>query len=113
MRDVLGYIVTAEIIVTCIGLLVFVVSYMTFFNWSKTQAGRSLLYFVMSLLSLVLVSVTRIIAGADSDVFEILRGIVYTGLVFTTWHLVRVLWMSHRDKTNTHPVFLSPPKDRS
>lgn len=112
LREILRYIITGEIILTCFGLIVFVFSYMTFFNWNKTQAGRSLMYFVVSLLALVLVSVTRIVAGADSAFFEILRGIVYTGLFFTTWHLVKVLWRSHSDNSNTHPVFLSPPKGK-
>lgn len=102
MSDLLQSLVDLEIIVVCVGLVVFVVSYMSFFNWRKTSAGRSLLFFVISLLALVCCSVIRVFTGSDSMIFAISRGIVYTTLVFTTWHMVRVLWTSYHRQDPLH-----------
>lgn len=96
MTAVLDAIVDFEILLTAAGLLTFVFSYSVFFNWTKTPAGRSLLYFVISLLALVSVSVIRVFTDSQSDAFIFARGFVYTIMVFTTWHLVLVLWKNYR-----------------
>ena len=111
MSDLLNCIVDYEIIITAVGLLVFAFSYMVFFNWTKTAAGRSLLYFVLSLLGLVSVSVIRVFTDSQSDAFILARGLVYTVLVFTTWHLVFVLWTNYRRlQAKNSPHHLPPLK---
>lgn len=100
MSNVVEVIVDIEVILVCIGLVVFVFSYMTFFNWSKTSAGRSLLYFVISLLSLVSVSMIRVLLSNEHPLFFISRGLVYTSLLFTTWYMVKVLWTSYKTKAS-------------
>lgn len=97
MSTVITTIVGIEVFLTAVGLLVFAISYGAFFNWSKTSAGRSLMYFVLSLLSLVVVSLLRNWLGGQHEVTLIARAIVFTILTFTTGHLVRVLWSSRRD----------------
>lgn len=100
MSAVVTAVVGVEVVLTAIGLLVFAISYGTFFNWNKTSAGRSLMYFVLSLLSLVFVSIFRLLLGNEHEVTLILRAVVFTIMTITTWRLVHVLWGSHRDVLN-------------
>lgn len=85
-----------EIFVAGAGALVFAVSYMAFFNWRKTQAGRALLYFVLALVALCFVNALGRWMGNDYPFREYVRSGVYTAIVATIWRLVWVLWRNWR-----------------
>ena len=92
MTGIVDIITGVEVVACLIGLTVFAGSYAWFFNWRLTPAGTALMYFVLSLISLVIVSALRLIFGVDHPAFWTTRTIVFTALTFTTWRLVWVLW---------------------
>lgn len=76
--------------------LAFVVSYATFFNWRLTQAGRSLMYFVIALLSVALLSFLSRWLGPEYWGREILRPVTWWAVALTSARLTWVLWTSSR-----------------
>lgn len=93
----LELIADIEILVAGIGAIVFAISYGVFFDWRRTQAGRSLMYFVLSLVALFLLNALGRWTGGAYFARDFIRIAIYTALVFTMWRLVIVLWLSwHR-----------------
>lgn len=84
-----------EIYLGGIGAIVFAVSYGVFFNWRKTEAGKALMHFVLSLVSLFILSVLSALFG-DYPFRHDLRLLVYAGVAITVWRLVWVLWHNWR-----------------
>lgn len=92
----LNLIGDVEVLVAGAGAIVFAISYMTFFNWRKTQAGRALLYFVLSLCALFILNSLGRWGGDDYPYREWVRSTTYTVLVVAMWRLVWVLWRNWR-----------------
>lgn len=97
------------IIFASVATAVFVFSYATFFNWRLTQAGRSLMYFVVALLSVALLSFLGRWLGAEYFGRELLRPLTWSAVALTACRLTWVLWTSRsldiesrprRDKTS-------------
>lgn len=88
-------LIELEIFVGGIGALVFAISYWTFFNWKKTEAGKALMHFVLSLVSLFLLSVLATIFG-EYELRHDLKLLVYAGVAIAVWRLVWVLWRNWR-----------------
>lgn len=84
------------ILVAGLGAIVFAFSYSSFFNWTKTQAGRALMQFVCSLVALFVLNALGRWLGPDYPFRTPLRLVVYSSLVYTMWHLVFVLWKNWR-----------------
>lgn len=106
MKDALDLIADVLIIVAGCGAIVFVASYAGFFAWRKTPAGRALMYFAVSLVSLFILNGVGRWTGNDYYFREPIRVTVYLFLTFTVWRLVYVLWHSWRDgnpRLNIHP----------
>lgn len=83
-------------LVALAGAMTFTVSYALFFNWRKTPAGRSLMYFVISLDAWAIQSfLSRMDPTYPGR--EWVRLIVYIGIALTVWRLVAVLWRSWGD----------------
>lgn len=80
-----------ELLVAAVGAIFFVVSYSMFFRWRKTSAGRSLMYFV---LSLIVVFVNNIAARSFGDYpyREWVRLVIYATVAITIWRIGIVLW---------------------
>lgn len=83
-------------IAAAIGGIVFAVSYSVFFNWRKTPAGRSLMYFVWALIAVFVNNTAARILGADYPLREWVRLLVYVAVAVTIWRLVFVLWRNWR-----------------
>jgi hypothetical protein len=77
------------------GAIFFAASYMTFFNWRKTEAGKALMGFVTALVALFLLGSVGVIWG-EYEFKHDLRLLVYTAVAFTMWRLVWVLWRNWR-----------------
>lgn len=86
------------IIVALAATIVFVVSYAAFFNWRLTPAGRALMYFVLSLVSIALLSFLGRWLGPEYFGRELLRPATWAGVAFTAIRLTFVLWASWRAK---------------
>jgi hypothetical protein len=84
-----------EIFIGGIGAIVFAISYMTFFNWRKTEAGKALMHFVLSLVALFLLSILSTSFG-DYPMKHDFRLLVYAGVAIAVWRLVWVLWRNWR-----------------
>lgn len=94
MTEEILYSVGDFIMLTAIiGVIAFIVSYVTFFNWRKTPAGRSLLYFVSAL---ALWAAQSFIARVDADYpgRAWSRIVVYVVISVMVWRLVVTLWRS-------------------
>lgn len=74
-----------------LGALVFAVSYAVFFNWRRTAAGRSLMYFVGALVLWAGLSTFTRFVG-DYPLREYIRIIVYLIITATVWRMVFTLW---------------------
>ncbi|WP_311257326.1 hypothetical protein [Microbacterium sp. WCS2018Hpa-9] len=82
------------IIFASIATAIFVASYAIFFNWRLTQAGRSLMYFVVALLSVALLSFLGRWLGAEYFGRELLRPLTWCAVALTAIRLTWVLWTS-------------------
>ena len=75
----------------------FAASYAAFFNWRRTQAGRSLMYFVGALVLWAgLSTFTRFVDG-DFIGRPYIRAVVYAVILATVIRLVVVLWLHWRN----------------
>jgi len=87
-------ILSSIAIVLCFSLtIIFATSYAFFFNWRSTQAGRSILYLVVSMAALLGLAMFRVFWN-QIEVFEVLRVLLYSSLIATLGHLLSVLWRS-------------------
>lgn len=94
-----------------IGALVFALSYAVFFQWRRTAAGRSLMYFIVALVLWAGLSTFTRFVG-DYPLREWIRVVVYAGIVIAIWRMVWTLWTSWRHTpqkikprpTKDHPV---------
>ena len=94
---ILNLIADVLILASCVGTVGFAVSYVSFFAWRKTAAGRALLAFSLSLVSVILLAALAVWTENQYPFREYIRLTVYTGLAVTVWRLLFVLWRSWRD----------------
>lgn len=87
-------IADVAIIFASIAVAAFAFSYATFFNWRLTQAGRSLMYFVLALLSVALLSFLGRWLGPEYFGREVLRPLTWGAVFVTACRLTWVLWTS-------------------
>lgn len=80
-------------VAACFG---FALSYAVFFNWRLTPEGRSLLYFVVALLSVACISFLARWVGPEYWGREFLRPITWWAVAITSVRLTVVLWTSSR-----------------
>lgn len=96
LLEITDPIADVGIIFAFVAAVVFVVSYASFFNWRLTAAGRSLMYFVIALLSVALLSFLGRWLGPEYWGREILRPVVWWAVAATATRLTWVLWTSSR-----------------
>jgi hypothetical protein len=103
VHDVLKLIVTYLVLIGGAAALTFTISYGVFFQWTKNQAGRALMFFVLSLDALFLLSILSHLLGPDYPVKDELQFVVYLGIAVTAINLVVQLWRNrHRgDRTES------------
>lgn len=103
MTEEILYLIGDVIMFTAIiGAIVFAVSYVTFFAWRRTSAGRSLLYFV---LALIVWAIQSFMARIDPDYAGRAwsRLVVYLLISATVWRLVVTLWRSWNHSLEVEP----------
>ncbi len=91
------------IIFASVATAVFVFSYAVFFNWRLTQAGRSLMYFVVALLSVALLSFLGRWLGPEYFGRELLRPLTWCAVALTAVRLTWVLWTSRSLSIESRP----------
>lgn len=84
------------IIVAAIACLVFVTSYWGFFNWRLTAEGRSLMYFVVALLSVAVIAFLGRWLGPEYLGREFFRPVTWWAVAITAIRMTYVLWTSSR-----------------
>lgn len=94
--------------VTMLGTAAFAVSYAVFFNWRKTQAGRSLMYFVLALVLWAGLSTFTRLVGGEFPGRPYVRLVVFLAILATVVRLLVVLWRRWR---NT-PQRIEPRKEK-
>lgn len=97
MPDLLQYtdpFADVGIIVAVLACIAFVVSYAFFFQWRRTPAGRSLLYFVIALLSVAIISYLARWFGPEYWGRAVLRPLTWWAVAVTAIRLTFVLWTS-------------------
>ncbi len=80
--------------VAAVACLVFVISYATAFNWRLTSAGRSLMYFVVALLTVAVIAFLGRWLGPEYFGREFLRPATWWAVAITAIRLTYVLWTS-------------------
>lgn len=85
-----------------VGVLVFTLSYMLFFAWRKTHAGKALMYFTSSLALWAVQSFAARI-NPDYPGRPWSRVVVYLLISVTVWGLVVTLWRSWNKPFEVHP----------
>lgn len=90
-------IADVAIIFATFAVAAFTFSYATFFNWRLTQAGRSIMYFVLSLLSIAVLSFLGRWLGPEYFGRELLRPLTWIAVGLTATRMTWVLWTSSKD----------------
>lgn len=98
------------------GTIVFFISYIIFFNWRKTAAGKALLYFVLGLIIVFTVNIIGTFVGVHYPQNEypgrvFVRTAAYGYMAYTVTHLVYVLWSNWKKGflENTKIELRKPP----
>lgn len=92
LPEVLNAVADVFIIIAFSAMLVFTVSYLLFFRWRKTKAGRAILYVFAALLAVTAISLVSRWIGPDYLFREWFRIIVWGLTVIAILNLIRVLW---------------------
>lgn len=108
---VTDFIADVAILIAIIGCSAFVASYGSFFNWRKTPAGRSLMYFVAALLSVAFIAGLGRWLGPEYFGRELLRPLTWLAVAGTSLRLTWVLWTSSR-RGNSLDISSRPRKDK-
>lgn len=94
MSEILMTITTIEVFVAFMAGLVFTVSYVLFFRWRKTHAGRAIMYLFCSWIAVTSLSLLVLFFGQTYFLREWLRLAAWTFVMFAAVNVVRVLWRS-------------------
>lgn len=103
----------AILIAAALGAIVFAISYGAFFNWRKTREGRSLMYFVLSLIAVFVNNVAARLLGPEYPLRDWVRLVVYFVVALTVWRLVLVLWANWRAGKPPLEIESKTRKDKS
>ncbi|WP_405376009.1 MULTISPECIES: hypothetical protein [unclassified Microbacterium] len=98
------------IIVACLACVAFVVSYAGFFKWRLTPAGRSLMYFVLALLSVAIISYLARWFGPEYWGRVVLRPLTWWAVAITAIRLTVVLWTSSSEGSS---IDIKPRNNRT
>lgn len=74
------------------GVVLFTVSYIAFFQWRRTGAGKAILYFALSLCALLGQIIATRSFGGDFVLRDIVRLVAYAVVFLSSWGLVFTLW---------------------
>lgn len=96
LLDITDSIADVGIAVAVVACFAFVVSYAVFFNWRLTAAGRSLMYFVIALLSVAVIAFLGRWLGPEYFGRELARPVTWWAVALTAIRLTVVLWTSSR-----------------
>lgn len=80
-----------------LGALVFIVLYSGFMDWRATPAGRAILAFMVSLVSVLGLILASRFTGGDYPFRDVLRLVLYGAVFVTSWRLVFVLISAWRE----------------
>jgi hypothetical protein len=90
--EVVNYLGDITLFAAAGGAIVFAISYGLFFDWRRTEPGRALMQFVLSLIAIFSLNTGTIALGMDFTGREYVRLFVYGFVFFSVWRLVWVLW---------------------
>lgn len=79
-----------------LGVIFFAASYAIFFNWRKTQSGRSLMYFVLALVSVLVLAGLSVLTHMEYFGRAWIRVVVYAAIAATVWNLSYQLWTNYK-----------------
>lgn len=88
--------------VALLGAIVFLVSYVVFFNWRKTQPGRALVYFIGALVAWGAQSMFARL-NPDYPGRPWARILVYALIASAMWGLVVTLWRNWGREVESEP----------
>lgn len=86
------------ILIAFSAMLIFTASYVVFFRWRKTKAGRAILYVFSALLAVTVLSLLSRWIGQDYWMREWFRVFGWGLVVVAVLNLVRVLWYNFVSK---------------
>ena len=92
LAHVLNAVADIFILIAFSAMLIFTASYVVFFRWRKTKAGRAILYVFAALLAVTAPSLMGRWIGPDYWMREWFRVICWGLTVIAVLNLIRVLW---------------------
>lgn len=104
--DTFNAVADVEIIIACVLSVIFTASYMIFFNWRKTSAGRAIMYLFLSWVFLTAISLAAVLVDPGYWGRPIFRVIGWGFVIFALGNLIRVLLYNFRVKAK--PLNLEP-----
>lgn len=106
LSSLLNDVADIFILVAFSAMLIFTASYVVFFRWRKTKAGRAILYVFSALLAVTLLSLLSRWIGQDYWMREWFRVVGWGLTVIAVLNLIRVLWYNF--VTGGKPLSLEP-----
>lgn len=102
----LDFVADTTIMICFLSALAFVVSYMGFFAWWKTRAGRALLFLFLSWVAVTTISLLTRLIGPDYWGREWLRVFGWGLVAYSLINLLVTLWRNFRHGDS--PLALEP-----
>ena len=83
--------VDLAVFLTALGALVFVVLYAVTTRWNRTEMGRHVMIFMVSILVVTMLAVLSIFLGTDWPHREVIRGAAWAVIAACIWWRVAIL----------------------
>lgn len=93
------------------GILAFTVSYIAFFAWRRTAAGKAIMYFALSLCALLGQIIVSRLTGGDYPLRDLTRFFAYAVVLCASWGLAFTLWRNWA--RGSSPIELKQRSDES
>jgi len=88
---VLSFLSNLSVVLAFIGIVAFAITYIIGSQWRKTAAGRSLLWFVLSLVGVGISWMLTWSLGFDYTGKDYVKLFAYTGVAVSSWRFYIIL----------------------
>lgn len=105
LADVFNQIADVAALTTFAGMVLFVVLYSGFYQWTRRKAGKSVLFLALSFVVVSFVSVLALWVGPDFWLRPFWRMAAWLFAVYAVGYLIYALVYNWRDR---HPLRIDP-----
>lgn len=105
LADAFNSIADIAALVTFFGMVVFIILYSGFYQWTRRRAGKSVLFLALSFVAVALVSVLALWIGPEFWLRPFWRMAAWLFAVYSVGYLVYALVYNWKDR---HPIQIDP-----